>query len=66
MHAPLSAGRAGAVLVPSPQVHVGHAPVRPVRVVVVVVCVCVCVCVCVLCCVCMCICAWKGKGRKLI
>ena len=68
MHAPLSAGRAGAVLVPSPQVHVGHAPVQPVRVVVVVVCVCVCVCVvlCVLCCVCMCICAWKGKGRKLI
>ena len=65
MHAPLSAGRAGAVLVPSPQVHVGHAPVQPVRVVVVV-CVCVCVVLCVLCCVCMCICAWKGKGRKLI
>jgi len=45
VHAPLSAGRAGAVLVPSPQVHVGHAPVQPVRVVVVVVCVCMCVCV---------------------
>ena len=70
MHAPLSAGRAGAVLVPSPQVHVGHAPVQPVRVavtvvvvtvvavvvaVVVVVVVCVCVCVCCVVCVVLCV-----------
>ena len=65
MHAPLSAGRAGAVLVPSPQVHVGHAPVQPVRVVVVVVCVCMCVCVlcCVVCVVCACVYV-RGKGRE--
>ena len=48
--ASLSAGRAVVVPVPSPQAHVGQAPVLPVS-------VCVCVCACVCTCVCACVCA---------
>ena len=51
--ASLSAGRA-VVPVPSPQAHVGQAPVLPVRV---CVCVCACVCVHVYVCMCTCVCA---------